>query len=161
MATKPASEKTKANKAKAKKPAAKRKNLGGRPSKFDTLNLRQVEILARRGWSDEEMAEFFGVGVSTWYYWKTQKPEFLEALKVWKENHDREVEKSLLQTAREGNTTAQIFWLKNRQPHRWRDVRDHNVSLDATALFSAIKAIDPEFAEQLRAELAKRRKKQR
>ena len=27
----------------------------------------------------------------------------------------------LLKSALEGNTTAQIFWLKNRLPDKWRD----------------------------------------
>ena len=31
------------------------------------------------------------------------------------------MENALLQTALAGNTTAQIFWLKNRRPDKWRD----------------------------------------
>ena len=38
-----------------------------------------------------------------------------------KEQADSEVEKSLYQTALDGNTTAQIFWLKNRKAKEWRD----------------------------------------
>jgi hypothetical protein len=32
-------------------------------------------------------------------------------------------EESLYRNALAGNTTAQIFWLKNRRPDRWRDVQ--------------------------------------
>ena len=34
---------------------------------------------------------------------------------------DFEVENALLKSAIDGNTTAQIFWLKNRRPDKWRD----------------------------------------
>ena len=33
------------------------------------------------------------------------------------------VENSLYQNAIAGNVTAEIFWLKNRRPDRWRDVQ--------------------------------------
>ena len=38
-----------------------------------------------------------------------------------KEVVDYQVENALLSAALEGNTTAQIFWLKNRRPDKWRD----------------------------------------
>ena len=31
------------------------------------------------------------------------------------------VENALFKNAIEGNVTAQIFWLKNRKPDKWRD----------------------------------------
>ena len=34
---------------------------------------------------------------------------------------DYEVENALLKRALSGDTTAQIFWLKNRKPEKWRD----------------------------------------
>ncbi len=37
------------------------------------------------------------------------------------EQADREVEDALLQTALDGGVTAQIFWLKNRCPDKWRE----------------------------------------
>ena len=36
------------------------------------------------------------------------------------------VENALFKNAIEGNTTAQIFWLKNRRPDKWRDKREHS-----------------------------------
>lgn len=47
--------------------------------------------------------------------------EFSEVLKKTKDFVDGQVENALLQSALAGNTTAQIFWLKNRRPDKWRD----------------------------------------
>lgn len=55
------------------------------------------------------------------YEWKNRYSEICEALKKGKEVVDFEVENALLQTALSGNVTAQIFWLKNRKPDKWRD----------------------------------------
>ena len=49
--------------------------------------------------------------------------ELREALKRGKAASDDRVEESLYRNALAGNTTAQIFWLKNRRPDRWRDVQ--------------------------------------
>jgi hypothetical protein len=49
--------------------------------------------------------------------------ELREALKRGREASDARVEESLYRNALAGNTTAQIFWLKNRRPDRWRDVQ--------------------------------------
>lgn len=38
------------------------------------------------------------------------------------------VETSLFQMALEGNHVAAIFWLKNRQPERWRDKRELGIT---------------------------------
>ena len=58
-------------------------------------------------------------------------PEFRCALKAGKEASDDRVERSLYQLAigwngQPPNTTAAIFWLKNRRPDRWRDVQQQS-----------------------------------
>jgi hypothetical protein len=40
---------------------------------------------------------------------------------------DDAVVSKLYQTAIGGNVTAMIFWLKNRQRDKWRDVYDHSL----------------------------------
>lgn len=122
------------------------KNKGGRPSKFKGLDIEKVRVVARKGWTDVEMASFFGVAESTWYKWKVDYPEFSEALRDWKHEADERVERSLYERAcgyshpeakifNNGgtemvvdtikhyppDTTAAIYWLKNRQPDVWRD----------------------------------------
>lgn len=83
-----------------------------------------LEGWARDGLTDEQIAAHCGCSCSTLYEWKKRYPEFAEALKKGKEVVDYEVENALLAAAMSGNTTAQIFWLKNRRPDRWRDKPD-------------------------------------
>jgi len=104
-------------------------------------------ILAEHGKTDEQIAQYVGVALSTLSLWKkTVGGEFSEALKECKNIADDLVEASLLNRALgyrtkevkvfcyEGNIiehevvkeyapsdTAMIFWLKNRRPDKWRD----------------------------------------
>lgn len=80
-----------------------------------------LEGWARDGLSDEDVAGKMHIAPSTLYEWKKRFPEITEALKSGKELPDYKVENALYQSALEGNTTAQIFWLKNRRPDKWRD----------------------------------------
>lgn len=133
----------------------------GRPSKYDTLDMEKVEALARRGWTDQEMADFFNVDRATWYRWKADKQEFCDALKAWKDEADHRVERSLYERALgfshpdvhisnyQGeitktdiikhyppDTTAAIFWLKNRKPEDWRDKQQHEHTVPEGVIFN-------------------------
>lgn len=102
---------------------------------------------ARNGLTNEEIAKNMGIHVGTLYAWKKKYPEINDALKKGKEIIDNEVEEALIKAAlgytyeeteeftdKEGckhtktftryakpDTTALIFWLKNRRPGQWRD----------------------------------------
>lgn len=80
-----------------------------------------LEGWARDGLTDEQIAQNMGIGTTTLYRWKDEYEEIREALKRGKEVVDYEVENALLNKALGGDTTAQIFWLKNRRPDKWRD----------------------------------------
>ena len=86
--------------------------------------LEVVEGWARDGLTDEQIAGKMGIGKTTLYDYKKKYPKFANALKRGKEVVDYEVEKALLNKALEGDTTAQIFWLKNRRPNKWRDKQE-------------------------------------
>lgn len=127
---------------------------GGRPSKFKTEFIEQARKLAELGATDREAAEFFNVSEATLHRWKHDNEEFCEALKVGKEAADNRVEQSLyrralgyshdavkIHVASDGgitevpyteryppDTTAAIFWLKNRRPDLWRDVKAQELS---------------------------------
>lgn len=80
-----------------------------------------LEGWARDGLTDEKIADKIGVSRSTLNDWKKRFPDISDALKKGKEVVDFQVENALVQAALDGNVTAQIFWLKNRRPDKWRD----------------------------------------
>ena len=86
-----------------------------------------LEGWARDGLTDEQIAHNIGINVCTLYDWKKKYSNISNALKKGKEVVDYQVENALLSNALGGDTTAQIFWLKNRRPDKWRDKRDVGV----------------------------------
>lgn len=129
---------------------AKVRHPGGRPSLYRPEYAEQARRLCMLGATDAEMADFFGVGISTLKRWKEAgHPEFRTALKEGKLYADANVARSLYRSGcgysheavkiflYEGspvavpyvehhppNATSAIFWLKNRRPDLWRDRRD-------------------------------------
>ena len=83
--------------------------------------LTLLEGWARDGLTDEQIAHNVGITAKTLYEWKKTHSAICEALKKGKEVVDYEVENALLNKALIGDTTALIFWLKNRRPDKWRD----------------------------------------
>ena len=123
---------------------------GGRPSKYKPEYAEQAKKLCDLGATDEDLADFFEVGIRTIANWKAEHSEFLQALKSGKDSADDRVERSLYQRAVgysydaihfssfQGavtetlyrahvppDVTAQIFWLKNRRRDEWRDKQEH------------------------------------
>ena len=102
-----------------------------------------LEGWARDGLTDEQIAKNIGINRTTLYDWKKKEVNIADALKKGKEVIDFEVENALLkrawgyeyeeETYENGiltkkvkkqvppDTTAQIFWLKNRKKEQWRE----------------------------------------
>lgn len=130
----------------------KQSDKGGRPTKYLEKYNPQVTKLCLLGATDVAIADFFDVAVSTIYEWRTKYPEFTEATKKGKAGADMDVVASLYkkaigsrhtETKKEyddgssepiavtvttkvvpPDTTAIIFWLKNRNPNSWRDKKE-------------------------------------
>lgn len=105
--------------------------------------LIKLQGWARDGLSDEQIAHNMGISRSTLSEWKNKYSDIADTLKKTKEIVDREVENALFRRAMgykydevtyergeevkrvtkevAPDTTAQIFWLKNRKPAEWRD----------------------------------------
>ena len=113
--------------------------------------LLQIQGWARDGLTDEQIAEKIGIRRETLYDWCKKYPHISNALKKGKAPVDIEVENALLKRAlgydyeetiteiqeyengkqkkhvkklkkhMPPDTAAQIFWLKNRRPDKWRD----------------------------------------
>ena len=80
-----------------------------------------LEGWARDGLTYEQIAHNMGIDTSTLWDWRKDNATISNAIKKGREVVDYEVENPLLKSALEGNTTAQIFWLKNRRKQQWRD----------------------------------------
>lgn len=145
---------------------------GGRPTKFKPEHLVTARALAKLGATNQEMAEAFGVSLSTLNLWKVQHQEFSDSIKSGKEVADDRVVDSLYNRAMgfshpdtdirvvDGaivetpmvkhyppDTTAAIFWLKNRRPEEWRDKQEieHSGSVALTdRILAARKRAKPE-----------------
>ena len=119
--------------------------------KFDRWRTKEgltlLEGWARDGLTDEELAGRMKISLSTFYAWKEKYSDISEAIKKGKEVIDFEVERALLKKAMgytytetrkeidangkkkvivtekhvEPDTVAQIFWLRNRKPDKWRN----------------------------------------
>lgn len=108
-------------------PVPKVQRTRGRPSDYDEAYLPEAVDYARQGMTDVQIAEAMGVEVRTLYRWYAAYPQLRQAVKGAKDIQDDHVEMSLLHQAKTGNTTAQIFWLKNRRPLEWRDRKETEI----------------------------------
>ena len=102
---------------------------------------------ARDGLKDEQIAHNMGIRRTTLYDWKNKYLDINDALKKGKEIVDYEVENALLKRAKQGDVTAQIFWLKNRRPEKWRDKVQFTDETSLKKLDSLIEAIDKKAAK--------------
>lgn len=128
---------------------------GGRPTSYRAEFAEQARKICSLGATDQEIADFFEVDVRTIYRWKHDHDEFCQSLKAGKDVADERVERSLYQRAIgyeqeevrifmpanaeepvyapfrakiAPDTTAAIFWLKNRRSSEWRDKHEHEHS---------------------------------
>lgn len=137
--------------------------------------LKKLEAWARDGLTDEQVAHNIGINRATLYAWKNRYPNIDDALKRGKEVVDIEVENKLLQKALgfeyeetetwmeevDGkqkkrvkrikrhalpDTTAQIFWLKNRKPVEWRDKQQIDITKDSSEQVNEMQ----EYIEELK-----------
>jgi DNA-binding XRE family transcriptional regulator len=83
---------------------------------------------ARDGLTDMQMAHNMGISRKTLAEWKVKYSCIGDTLKQSKEIADYIVENALYNEAVKGNTTAIIFWLKNRRPKAWREKVDIGIT---------------------------------
>jgi serine protease inhibitor len=150
------------------------KNAGGRPIAFKPEYIELAYKYCLLGATDATLADFFNVAESTINRWKLKQPKFKDALIRGKTVADANVAHSLYRRGTgysctethvsnyQGeitlteitknyppDTTACIFWLKNRQPDKWRDKVevDANVKIDKETL----EMIENQFIAQMAA----------
>lgn len=136
-----------------------------------------LEGWARDGLTDEQIAKNIGINRTTLYDWKKKEVNIADALKRGKEVIDFEVENALLKKAlgytitikeekldKDGfvhtlekdvhippDTTAQIFWLKNRKPNNWKDRvetdEDKEAVTNASQVIAKIRKVAQEYTD--------------
>lgn len=138
----------------------------GRPTSYRPEYAKIAGELAARGATDDQLGAAFGKSTDTIQQWRLAHPEFAMAIARGKNDiFDPLVERSLAQRAlgytvdteevkimSDGSevryavrkhfppdTTACIFWLKNRKPQQWRDVHklEHSGKLETDNLTAA------------------------
>ncbi|HDR1925709.1 TPA: helix-turn-helix domain-containing protein [Pasteurella multocida] len=125
----------------------------GRPTKYKAEYAIQVEKLCLLGAIDKDIADFFDVDEATINRWKLEYSDFCESIKKGKMLADANVANSLYKRALgyeapdvdirvienkivetpltkhyPPDPTSAIFWLKNRQPEKWRDKQVQEIS---------------------------------
>ena len=110
--------------------------------------LLKIEGWARDGLIDEQIAQNMGITAKTLYEWKKKYSEICESLKRNKDVADRQVENALFENAINGNITAQIFWLKNRKPDKWRDKQEYEDRTAIEKLDEILKGLHDNAAKQ-------------
>lgn len=136
-----------------------------------------LEGWAKSGLTDEQIAKNIGINRTTLYDWKKKETNIADALKKGKEVIDFEVENALLKKAlgytitlkeekldKDGcvhtlekdvhippDTTAQIFWLKNRKPNNWKDRvetdEDKEAVANASQVIAKIRKVAQEYTD--------------
>lgn len=124
-------------------------------TKYKNEYAEQSYKLCLLGATDKDLADFFEVCVATINNWKHDFPDFLESIKRGKKVADANVAESLYNRAcgyshaeekvfcNDGaiishevvkhyppETAAGIFWLKNRDPQKWRDKQEVDLNAD-------------------------------
>jgi len=140
-------------------------------SKWESVKEKLPLILnwCKDGLIEDDIVKKLNIAMSTFSRYKVEHEELREALKKGKEVIDYEVEQKLLKRAMgydynevknvtdpDGgitttitvksvipDTTAQIFWLKNRKPKEWRDKQE----VELNGNLNVIKVKEPVWNE--------------
>ena len=109
--------------------------------------LGRVEQLATRGLSQKQVCHALGFS-ETW--WHAKKQEFSELGEFYKKGQAKglaEVSNALYKQALSGSTGAACFFLKNRDPDRWSDLKSVNA-----VQINVGKMSDTQLLEELRSD---------
>lgn len=95
---------------------------------IEPIDIAKVEAFAAQGLTVRQIADCLDIGRTTFYEHRKKDQDIRDALKRGRSKGIGTITNSLFQSAKGGNVTAQIFYLKNRQPKKWRDRRHHEVT---------------------------------
>lgn len=140
----------------------RRSSRAGRPSKYRPEYAKIAKKLLSTGATVPELAEVFGISISTVWLWRNTHPEFLHAFSELSEDFDARVERALgqravgydydsvkvfqfngepvivpIKTHVPPDVNAAKFWLAARQSGKWRVKEEVEISASG-AVFSEL-----------------------
>ena len=111
------------------------KSRGRPPFEITPELLAKVEMLGSQGLTQTQIASVIGCALSTLMDKKKNYTEFSEAIKRGQAKGIAKITNKLFQKASEGDNTAMIFYLKNRDKDNWKDRYDNENT--STVTFNA------------------------
>lgn len=92
--------------------------------------LDEAYKLGALGLTLKEISDFWNIPIRTFNRYIADNEALKQQITKGKTEADLTVIQALLAECKKGNVIAAIFWLKNRQPEKWRDKTDieHSVS---------------------------------
>jgi hypothetical protein len=139
----------------------------GRPSLYQPDFAEQARKLCRLGATDSDVADFFGIGTTTFYRWRKDHPDFAAAVTEGKHVCDHQVEQALYRRAvgfeyeavrvfmPAGAKAAVLVrypvqvlpdvgaaqhWLRFRRPKEWTERREKTDGIDLAELLAQARA---------------------
>ena len=109
--------------------------------------LGRVEKLATRGLSQKQVCDALGFSETWWHAKKQEISELGEFYKKGQAKGLAEVSNALYEQALNGSTGAACFFLKNRDPDRWSDIKSVNA-----VQINISKMTDTQLLEELRSD---------
>ena len=127
---------------------------GPKPRLITEEFLEKVEHLAARGLSQQQVCDALGFSETWWYDAKQKNSDISESFKRGAARGLAEVSNAIYEQALNGSTGAACFFLKNRDPDRWSDVKSVNAvqinvgKMTDTQLLDELRS-DPVMAKSL------------
>lgn len=112
---------------------------GRKRIKFTEEDYLNIEKWSGNGLSEKQIAELLNTSTSTISRRKTERGRFDKALKTGRAKSIAAVTNALYTSALDGNTTAQIFFLKNRDSGSWMDKAEVNHNLNLAEILDTAK----------------------
>ena len=120
---------------------------GPKPRLITEEFLAKVEHLAARGLSQQQVCHALGFSETWWYDAKQKNSDISESFKRGQAKGLVEVSNAIYEQALNGSTGAACFFLKNRDPDRWSDVKSVNA-----VQINVGKMTDTQLLEELRSD---------
>ena len=120
---------------------------GPKPRLVSEKLLEEIEHHASRGLSQQQVCHALGLSETWWYDAKQKNSEISDSFKRGQAKGLAEVSNAIYEQALNGSTGAACFFLKNRDPDRWSDVKSVNA-----VQINVSKMTDTQLLDELRSD---------